>query len=129
LNSIELASFTAINKSNCLQLISYVKGQLEYYVENVLLEKKRELREDEEYFVKLLNSEIVSNKHKQELIKKQSKTISDITLVISELWNTLLAELKVDATWENLITYHSKQDEISDNLIDYINDETNYKTL
>ncbi|PAU94224.1 hypothetical protein CK503_08405 [Aliifodinibius salipaludis] len=128
LNSLNTANYSVIRKSECDNLISYIEKNINIYVENILL-KKDKFKEEEKYFIELLNKEEISEDQKCSLIKKQSGQITDIKTVPSNLWEFLVAESKLKASWENLATYYSKFENVNPPLVDYLNTQSNYEIL
>lgn len=127
-NSLNTANYSVIRKSECDNLISYIEKNINIYVENILL-KKDKFKEEEKYFIELLNKEEISEDQKCSLIKKQSGQITDIKTVPSNLWEFLVAESKLKASWENLATYYSKFENVNPPLVDYLNTQSNYEIL
>lgn len=126
---LESANYSTIKKSNCEQLISYIEKNIVSYVENILLEGDKKLNEEEGFFTELLNNEEISLENKYQLLDKQTIRITDIKSTDSELWEALLSESQVEASWKNLLEFYSQLEKINEPLITFLNTRENYKTL
>jgi hypothetical protein len=126
---LESANYSAIKKSGCKELISYVEKNIVTYVENVLLKGEKEINEEESFFTELLNNEELSLETKYQLISKQTPRITNIKSVSSELWEDLLSESKVEASWKNLVKYYSHFNGLNEPLITFLNAKENYNEL
>ncbi|HYX07419.1 MAG TPA: hypothetical protein VE912_11860, partial [Bacteroidales bacterium] len=126
---LESANYSAIKKSECGELISYIENNIVSYVDNILLKGDKKLNEEESFFTELLNNEELSLETKNQLINKQTPRITNIKSVSSELWEDLLSELKVEASWKNLVKYYSHFEKINEPLITFLNAKQNYNSL
>ncbi|MFW6016494.1 MAG: hypothetical protein ACOCRK_08650, partial [bacterium] len=127
---LEKANYTTILKMDCINLIRYIKTNINEYLKNVLLKIETNIEESEDTIIRLLKNEVVLKENKIKIIEKQKEKITDIKKVDKQLWTDLFINMKASPKWTNLIYYFQERDKtIDEYLVDFINDETNYHQL
>lgn len=120
ISEIKSKNYTLILKTQDSQFIQYININLTKYVENVYLLGNKELKDNIEDLVNIINSEEISSENKEEIIKRQTTKIQDISIINEDIWNIILKNNKILETWDNIVTYY-KDKKITIELIDYIN--------
>ncbi|CAA6809876.1 MAG: Unknown protein [uncultured Sulfurovum sp.] len=124
------AHFSTIRRSGVEELISYIDTNIEEYVENIFLTIERNTKESEETVLYLLNNDEVSLENKVKIIQKEEVRISDINAIESkELWIELFKDNKIEASWDNILYFYQETEELSQEIIEYLNVEENYIAL
>lgn len=121
---INTKNYSSIIKTENKKLIEYIEDNIKEYIADILLNENIEINDDEEDILKLLNNEKVSKETKQKIIEKSNVTISNIEDVNLELWKYLIESNKIDSTWNNVIDYYYEKEELGEELIKYINDNS-----
>jgi len=108
-----------------------INESLNHYFEEVLIPSSQDLAENSDNFTKLLNIENLSKAHKEWLIENNKLKINLITDIhIYELWELLLINNKVEPSWDSLIEYYKKNEEVLDSIIiEYMNLPENHESL
>lgn len=123
------SNYKTICESSCTQLIDYVNGNIDFYIEHIYLELPHNTVEDSTIFVELLNSEL-KDEHKYSLMQKIETKIEDISFIDSiELQSELWAQNRILETWENVYVYFTNTNGINDILVDFLNMESTYLSL
>lgn len=105
-NDIKMCNYTTIINSNCVDLIEYVKAEINSYVEKINLEIDACSYESEENFVLLLNNETLKIENKRLLIERYCRVLKDFSEINDKaLWSPLLQKELVEKTWENVSVY------------------------
>lgn len=128
---LKAATYSTIKAAKLQKLDEYIKSQIEYFVENVLLTVDN-TNEGEAELLELLNNEHISLAVKEKLISKQSVKIQSLEDVEDkEIMSMLLKTVKVEPTWENVFNYYSEHDtsEIDDVLFEFLQKEEVYGVL
>jgi len=112
-------------------LKKYLNDNITEYVSKVFLEIEENKEESENSVKELLNNNSLKESLKEKLIKKvkckiQSlKTIENVA--VKEL---LINNSKIQSNWENVYDYYAiKENIIDNNLVDFLNQESNYTVL
>ena len=129
LNNLKKSNHTTIKQSKCEYLIKYIDTNIKEYINNVFLKLSDNNEESEETMISLLNNEEIPLENKESMIDKQKVQITDITKIDEILWQKIIKSLKIKTNWFNLINYFQKIGKIDENLIFYLNNDTNYKEL
>lgn len=108
-----------------------INKSLNHYFEEVFIPSSQDLAENSDNFTKLLNTENLSKAHKEWLIENNKVKINLITDIhIYELWKSILINNKVEPSWDSLIEYYKKNEEVLDSIIiDYMNLPENHESL
>ena len=123
------SNYSTIKKINYKPMLEYINENLEEYVEKVFLLLEDNKNEEIETIIELVNNNKLSFELKSKIIRKENFKIDDIRSIHKSLWSTLFAEVKVRATWENIIYYYTNADEIDTELFNFLNIEEIYLPL
>ena len=120
-------NYYSILNSGCTKLISYVRANINLYVDNIYLLIETNTREVESSLIELLNTEELTLERKEKIIEKVTTKIQDITSIEElEVVDKLLDSSAVIATWENIsICYEYNENTLSSSLITFINQQEN----
>lgn len=130
LSNLKQAHLTTLYKIKATKTLEYIEDNLRQYIENVFLKIPENIRESEEIIIMLLNHKNLLNHQKISIIKKEITQINDITKVIDkDLWIELLKGNMLVTKWDNLIYYYQHVESFDNVLIEYLNEEDNYKLL
>ena len=127
LGTLQTANMTTLKELEHQILWDYILDNIDKYVENVLLAIENNVEESEEVLIELLNDSTIQVKNKIGLIKKENtkiKLISEIEYK-KQVWQALLENHKIEPTWDNLIEYRQKEEEIDQALFTFLNNEDN----
>lgn len=130
--TVSSKNYTTILESNCEPLKKYVQEFLPDYLNNVFLKLPDNNNETEDTLLMLLNNESLEDNLKIRILQKQKIKIKDISDIESlSIKYEIVANNKLDATWNNIINYYYQSEEKSINnaLIDFLNIEENYHQL
>lgn len=125
-------NYTVILKSGCNKLIEYVYNNINVYVENVILRLENNRFESEESVIELLNHERLNESSKEGVVKKLEVSISDLANIFN--YNVMawaVQHSKIAFTWNNVNVYYKsyEDEELDQNLINFLNQEKVYNTL
>lgn len=124
------SNYSTIQKSSCRYLYDYIEQNIEEYLENVFFLLDTNTYEDSEVVLKLLNNEKIGHENKEKIIQVQNIKVKNIKDIEDEsLWEKLFYENKVEANWDNLLSYYSKVDNVDNALVEFLNNQDNYKEL
>lgn len=116
---------------------NYVNDNLQSFIEKILLPLET-LSESEEALISLLNSPSISDSDKVEIIGKNTRKISDITMITEtdiksdtkgdtktiDVWEELFKLQKVVPTWKNVFEFfRHKKNVLDEILINFINNK------
>lgn len=118
---IKNKNYTSIMQTNSDAIIRYIDENINEYVSNILLNENILINDNEEDVIKLLNNKGLTIAKKEDLIEKLNTIIKDIEKVEKEMWKSLLTNNKVYPSWNNVIEYYYEDEELSEELIEYIN--------
>jgi hypothetical protein len=123
------AGYTCIVDSGRTQLINYVNENLENYAQEILIFVD-DSTESESSIRTLLNSNFDSVLVEKIINKFDFKILELDSIENKELWADLLEADRVQADWDNVITYFEYKKEILDeSLIAFLNIESNSSKL
>lgn len=146
-NSLKTAHYTTILKSGLPKLKLYIDTNINYYIENVLLNINENTGEEEQTLIELLNNKELSLDLKTQLLKKQKCVINLIESIENiEVKGIVFSHNKLTPNWENLYNYYDSlqdgeeeethdDDETFENanfdeiLVNFLNEKTNYEIL
>jgi hypothetical protein len=131
-DDLRYKNLTIIRKSEAKELIEYIDKNINLYFENAFNELENNNQESEETLLYILNHEDLDLEYKKDIIIKVKTKIDDIkTVSDEELWKVLLENYKIIAKWDNLLFYYQSLEDknIDSALIEYLNNECNYKQL
>ncbi len=123
-------NYGTIKNSGCSYLIQYIDKNIESYIENIYLKIDTNIHEEETDLVDLLNNDDIRISNKKTIIEKTETVISDISKIDDKGIRVLiLTNNKVEATWKNIYKIRQDHDEVSEDIIDFINVNENAKRL
>jgi len=123
-------NYSTIQRSGLTHLVKYISLNINSYIRNVYLNIDTNTQEDEDYLIQLLNNKDIQKANKQAIIGRTETIISDISQIDDEeLQVFALTNDKVLATWENIYEIHKRHGEISEDIIDFVNNDGNAKRL
>lgn len=124
------SNYTAILKSECPYLIKCIESNIQLYIEVLYLYIETNVNEEEESYIKLLNNKEIDLETKNLLIQRIKTKITTLDNVKdSTFYPTLFSENKVVPKWENLLSYYNIEDEITDQMIIFLNNIDNAREL
>lgn len=123
------ANLSTILKSECSILISYIKNEIEQYIENVFLTTETNTNESESTLNYLLNENHIKIDSKKRIINQSNAKTQSIDSIPSDLRDFVLENNKVFPSWTNVNFYYIEKKEINDSLIQFLNDKDNYSQL
>ncbi len=128
---LKISHYTTTQESEAKELKSYIKQNINEYVENVFLKIDTNTKENEEYIIELLNNEDLDDIYKEKIIQKIETKISDISQIGNkELWKILFEQNRINAIWNNILHYYKYNEEVFDKIIiDFMSIDENYKNL
>lgn len=125
------SNYSTILKSDCKPLIEYVNSNISTYINNVYLKLDDNKFEEEESLFKLLNNEKLDEKLKIKIIQKVETKISELNKINDlSIKSHLLLNNRVIPKWSNITKYYTDcEDEINENLVEFLNFENVYTDL
>ncbi|MFA9193392.1 hypothetical protein AAGV33_03165 [Flavobacterium sp. FBOR7N2.3] len=124
------SNFYAIKNSEAKRLIQYLELNFEKYIENIYIKIPTNCNEKLESLIELLNETTLKISHKELIISQVNTKIEKLSKITNEdLYEILLDNNKILATWENLLfAYNSEnltegkeEKEIPNSIINFIN--------
>ncbi|OWV15014.1 hypothetical protein B7990_14650 [Fibrobacter sp. UWB4] len=127
--------YTQVSKMPNKKVKAYVDENIEDFVDKVMLSSGKNIAENEDAFVELLNMENLSRDTKAELIKKNDCEISDLTKVSldklkstdakqMDLCELLFARRRVKLSWKNVFeSFKHNGNTLKEYLKDYLRDK------
>jgi hypothetical protein len=130
-DNLKTAHFTTLKSANVSKLIEYINANINKYIENVFLLIETNTQESEEVVIVLLNNEELTLDNKVSIIKKEDNKIEDISTIIDDIniWINIIKENKIIASWDNLLSYYQKINELDNVIINFMNKEENYNEI
>lgn len=127
--AIEAISYSTIKDLGSDEIKTYIDKNLDQFVLEVLL-KNQSVVETEESFINLLNSDIVDNEHKKELITKYDGQISQLEEVEDLVFQSqILENSKIIPNWGSVQLYFNVAEQIDHSLLYFLNRVENAKKL
>lgn len=108
-----------------------VDQSIDHYFEEVYISSSVDLKEDANYFIKLINNDNLNISHKKWLIENNEVKVSDLNEIKEKiLWDLIITNLRILPDWNSLILYFIQKEFIIDEtLINYINLQEAYESL
>lgn len=124
-------NYSCILESGCSKLINYIESSLNDYVEKVYLKLEENRYDEEKNVVLLLNNIKIKQALRYKIIQKISIHNFDLVEIKDfDVKNQLLINHKITSNWNNVIDYYkASNEEIDENLIEYLNTEEVYNSL
>lgn len=128
-SELDKKHYTTLVDLGYTQLLEYIDGDFNYYIENIVL--KKQMQEDRnEVIIDMLSKLLQDQNMCIELIKHENFLIDNINVVLKDsiennkevikgIWNTILMNEKVVVNWENIYSYWQNF-LMSENLLNYI---------
>jgi hypothetical protein len=130
LDELKNSNYTVINRSGCEKLISYIDSEIVYYLENVVFELENNIIESEQSVLRILNELVVSDELEIKLIEKNETLINKLSDIKEKnLWPVFFNNYKLKVSWQNVIDYFKKFDEIDDVLVNHLNQQEVFDIL
>lgn len=112
----------ALNYSRCLStnnrtFIDYVNGNLE---NSLMLFLNNSKEEDFNGILALLNTKEITKELKETYLRGQKKRLTDYTDISEDALELATQLLLIEPTWENVIWYFQQKNELTEELITYI---------
>jgi hypothetical protein len=123
--------FTFVQNSKYTDLIAYTKIALSDFVENIMLSSSNELTDDELDIYSLLNNkQQLTQSQRLGILTREKTTLKDLGKINDDdIQQAALEENKISADWHNILVWYTKESEIDDVLMRYLNQTINSKAL
>lgn len=116
-------NYTIINNGleNSSYLLEYLEENMNKYAEIILENCDGKIEEEEEYIIKFLNFEDITNEKKEKYIEFLANNITDFFKIDDRnLWSILLSKKKAEYSEKNIFTYF-RENGFNEILIQFIN--------
>ena len=116
-------NYTIINNGleNSSYLLEYLEENMNKYAEIILENCDGKIEEEEEYIIKFLNFEDITNEKKEKYIEFLANNITDFFKIDDRnLWSILLSKKKAKYSEKNIFTYF-RENGFNEILIQFIN--------
>lgn len=124
------SNYSFILKSECPNLIELVNTHIETYINNIYLNIEANVNEEEGSYIKLLNNKGIDLDTKNLLIQRISTKITALSNIRDiTLYPTIFSENKIVPKWENFLLYYNIDEEITDQMIVFLNNPDNAREL
>ena len=122
---------TIINLDKEGKLIEKIEDNIDIYIDDVFLNLNDNIQESEDTILWLLHNKNLNNEQKEAIIEHEETILDDITKIQEkELYSIIIKHNKIKPTWDNLLYFYiSNENNITIELIQYLNIEKNYKEL
>lgn len=129
--TFDTSNYQAVTKSGLPELMAYIEANINEYMTDVYLAIPTNTKEEETELITLLNNKEIKLTHLVKVIEKSETKVSDITKLTSQRTDDILfEEIKVVASWQNLIEYYARLKQIiSPEMVTFLNDDDNAKAL
>ncbi|MDO8452990.1 MAG: hypothetical protein Q7S59_00295 [Sulfurimonas sp.] len=129
--NLKIAHFTTLKNANVTMLIEYIYTNINEYIENVFLKIETNTQESEEVIIELLNNKNIIFNNKVSIVEKEETKIKDISKITEDMsiWIDIIKNNKIESNWDNLLSYYQEVSELSSIMINFINQEKNYKEI
>lgn len=118
---IKNKNYTSIIQTNNKTIAEYIEENINEYASNILLNENTLINDNENEIIKIFNNKKLKEDIKEKIIEKSTTTITDIEKVDKQIWEKLLIDNKIYPSWNNVIEYYYEKEELSEELIEYIN--------
>lgn len=110
---IDNANLSTVLNFGTDNLKSYIKLNLQTYLEVVFLHEPKNTEENEKTIEWLINNDELTLDLKRRIITKQEYQFQSLQQIPKELWDYLFTEKKVDICWRNISAYlfHSEDEQ------------------
>jgi hypothetical protein len=130
-DDFDTRNFYAVLQSECDHLLAYINHNMNAYIEKLYLPMPKNTLEEEDALTELLNQETMSPQLRELILDKVTTKVSDINAIDDlDVTESLFNRSKVDAVWENLISFYSlSENSMKTSIIDFVNVSENSKLL
>ncbi|WP_195237742.1 YobI family P-loop NTPase [Clostridium perfringens] len=119
MNEVDL-SYSCISKNELNGLIKYIDNNINLYIRNIFIEPI--VIENTETIIDILNSEEVDKDLIDNIVNIKQFKVDDINKIKNiDIWNLIFDNLKVNFSWENILSYYKANDSIDKHLGSFIN--------
>lgn len=127
MNDVNL-SYSCISKNELNCLIKYIDNNINLYIRNIFIEPI--VIENTETIIDILNNEEVDKDLIDNIINIKQFKVDDINKIKNiDIWNLIFDNLKVNFSWENILSYYKANDSIDKRLGSFINNPEVCKEL
>ncbi|WP_435635521.1 hypothetical protein ACSC9U_08190 [Pseudomonas solani] len=105
----ETANYSAIKASQDRYLQSYVKENIDTYLENVSLVMNDNVHESRESILEVLNRHGIDESLATRFALRQECVLEDFNAIPHQFWSSLLLNGKIEVNWGNILAYHSSE--------------------
>ncbi|ELC8443197.1 hypothetical protein QYB59_002226 [Clostridium perfringens] len=127
MNDVDL-SYSCISKNELNCLIKYIDNNINLYIRNIFIEPI--VIENTETIIDILNSEEVDKDLIDNIVNIKQFKVDDINKIKNiDIWNLIFDNLKVNFSWENILSYYKTNDSIDKGLGGFINNPEVCKEL
>lgn len=127
MNDVDL-SYSYIKKNEFNYLIKYIDNNINLYLRNIFIESS--VIENTEIIIDILNNEYVDKYLIDEIVNVKQFKVDDINKIKNiDIWSLIFDNLKVNFSWENILSYYKSTDGIDKCLGTFINNREVCKEL
>lgn len=121
-------SYSCISKNELNYLIKYIDNNINLYIRNIFIEPI--VIENTETIIDILNNEEVDKDLRDNIVNIKQFKVDDINKIKNiDIWNLIFNNLKVNFSWENILSYYKTNDSIDKCLGSFINNPEVCKEL
>lgn len=117
---LETANYTTVLELGDETIKSYVASNIDLYVDQVFLQIPENASESESTILVLLNSDDLSTKQRESILRSQDHVFERFDGIPSELWTVLLDSGKIRARWQNLVECLEHDDIESESITNFL---------
>ncbi|MDU6482103.1 MAG: hypothetical protein E6538_08895 [Paeniclostridium sordellii] len=127
MSDVEL-SYSFISKNGLNSLMKYIDNNINLYIRNIFIEPI--VIENTETIIDILNNEEVDKDLIDNIVNNKQFKVDDINKIENiDIWNLIFDNLKVNFSWENILSYYKTNDSIETCLGGFINNPEVCKEL
>lgn len=127
MSAVEL-SYSFISKNGLNALIKYIENNINLYIRNIFIEPI--VIENTETIIDILNNEKVDKDLIDNIVNNKQFKVDDINKIENiDIWNLIFDNLKVNSSWENILSYYKTNNSIETCLGGFINNHEVCKEL
>lgn len=130
-DSIIHKNYTLMKEKNAQDLLSYIKQNIDFYMEEYLVFSNNIISDAELYAYELINNSDLNEAHVESYICNLQTTLKDITKVSNtSYWKTLIERNKVEGSGKNLLQYYMyTENQWTDELVSFVNNSESKITV
>lgn len=127
MSDVEL-SYSFISKNGLNYLIKYIDNNINLYIRNIFIEPV--VIENTETIVNILNNEEVDKDLIDNIVTNKQFKVDNINKIENvDIWSSMFENLKVNFSWENILSYYKVNNDIDKWLGGFINNTQVRKEL